>query len=210
MTYRKIISKSNLGLGLVTIYAVILLVFRFQLTEKLYLLFLIKNLFLGIIPYLISSKISYDKSINKYLKHALLIAWLLIIPNSFYMITDLVHLKKSSGHLFYLDLTIICSFAFVSYSFGIKSCKQIYMYFNTNRIKEFFTPLIFILIGFGIYLGRFLRFNSWDIITKPMFLTKNIFRSLLETKAMFFSFQIGVFIYITFITSNHFKIIKNK
>jgi len=140
---------------------------------------------LAVIPYAITSYLNSNiNQIHSKLKIGiLLLGWLLFLPNSFYIITDLVHVVRSTGTIFYLDLIIICSFAIGGFLLGILSIIDFENTFEKSihhTIKPYLIPTLCLLCGFGIYLGRILRFNSWDIISNPFQLTESIFIELLN------------------------------
>src|SRR5687767_10069322 len=89
--------------------------------------FLIWNLFLGFIPYAISRWMQRktDWKNNKMLFGISLFVWLLFIPNSFYIITDLFHLGSFSRMPLWFELTVILSFAWNGLLLGILSVHQI-------------------------------------------------------------------------------------
>jgi uncharacterized membrane protein len=142
-------------------------------------LFLPWNLFLAFIPLWISGLIETQPRIlsNRILLVLLLGAWLLFFPNSFYIITDLFHLKKFRLAPEWYDLLMIFSFAWNGILFGIISLRRIekiiQLAFGRNYAFLFIVSIMW-LSAFGIYIGRFLRFNSWDILTDPFSLAREI------------------------------------
>ena len=196
--------KTNALLILFSAYCFSLLLFRAKITNSTYLFFLIWNLFLAIIPYFISSYIIVK---HKQLKSNLplvisFICWLLFLPNSFYIITDLVHIVHSTGNLFYLDLIIICSFATIGFLLGLLSLDHFKIFLNSRNLVKYSTYIILIvclLCGFGIYLGRILRYNSWNIISNPFQLFIDLVTVAFTIKSILFSILFGTFIYLSYL-----------
>lgn len=63
---------------------------------------------------------------------------------------------------------------------------------------------VFFLCGFGIYLGRFLRLNSWDIFKNPLKIAQQISTSLLQEKAWYITIGFGIFLWILFFIYDSF------
>jgi uncharacterized membrane protein len=104
--------------------------------------------------------------------------WLLFFPNAPYLITDLVHLRPREEMAYWFDQILYMAFAFTGCYLGMVSL--ILMQSLVRRSFGWIASWVFALAslvaaGFGIYIGRFLRFNSWDLITKPKPLLKEIF-----------------------------------
>jgi uncharacterized membrane protein len=152
-------------------------------------LFLNWNLFLAFIPWALSSLlIIYPKLQEKKLAVITLLGtWLLFFPNAPYILTDLFHLKHVVSMPMWFDLLLILSFAWVGLLFGFMSLwdieKILKQYLIKSRLKgllryRFSVPIfssVLLFIGsFGIYLGRYLRWNSWDIIAEPFALIYDI------------------------------------
>ena len=97
-------------------------------------------------------------------------AWLLFFPNAPYIFTDLMHLVVRFSEHFWLDLVLILLFALTGLVLGFLS-----LYLMQSVVKEMYgwtASWVFVagvacVSSFGIYLGRFLRFNSWDVVFKP-------------------------------------------
>ncbi|WP_282786984.1 DUF1361 domain-containing protein [Flavobacterium croceum] len=197
MLYR----KERTTLFLLLSYSILLLLCRATLTQSIYLFFLVWNTFLGIIPLLISSYIHFTgELLSKTKLIILLLIWLVFLPNSFYIITDVVHLPKSSKHLFWLDATIILSCAITGFYAGFISINQISQVVQLKyaiKIQQWHLLLLAILSGFGIYIGRILRFNSWDIILQPTYLIETLLQQIIDLKPVLFSIHFGLFIYLT-------------
>jgi uncharacterized membrane protein len=107
-------------------------------------------------------------------------AWLLFIPNAFYMVTDLFHLYQRAHIPLWFDLVLLMSFAWNGLILGFLSIRQMEKMFARlfPRIPEgVFVAAIMFLNAFGVYLGRYLRFNSWDVVSSP-------FKLILEIGAL--------------------------
>lgn len=140
-------------------------------------IFLNWNLFLAFIPWFLSTYAIIYKSTNKYFLAILIFTWLLFFPNSPYILTDLFHLRNNKSAPIWFDLMLILSFAWNGLLYGFISLmdieKIISSYINKKWINLMSISFLF-LGAFGIYLGRFLRWNSWDIFQNPFGLYNDI------------------------------------
>lgn len=160
-----------------SLFSIGLVLFRMIYTGHLLFAFLVWNLFLAFVPYVISRQMSEVSMKNKWKFLLFAFAWLLFIPNAFYIITDLFHLDMNETVPLWYDLALLLSFVWSGILFGILSVRQMEKLFEKHFNKKF--DLLFILPvmalnGFGIYIGRYLRFNSWDVITNPLQLIQDI------------------------------------
>jgi uncharacterized membrane protein len=153
--------------------------YRVYYTQKNFFLFLNWNLLLAIVPYLLSSILIS----NKFLRNSkiafviVLLVWILFFPNSPYIFTDLFHIKVRKIIPIWYDLVLILSFAFTGILFGFKSLYHLVKvsspYINL-KIQNISIVFLFFLSSYGIYLGRFLRWNSWDLMNEPFKLLNDI------------------------------------
>ena len=143
-------------------------------------LFLVWNLFLAWVPYWIALAINWMDKIKapKILIFLALGFWLLFFPNAPYIITDLLHLKHRPPIPMWYDLLLLFSFAWTGLILAYSSLIEVQAYLRkyTNWWTTWTIPLVaLILSGFGIYIGRFQRWNSWDILTRPNALFADIY-----------------------------------
>lgn len=193
--------KTFLLLSVSLLLSVILLMIRMKLTHSYFFLFLIWNLFLAIIPFAITSYLLSNSKLNKYGLLLWFSLWLLFVPNAPYIITDLLHLKISSIHFLWLDILVVTSFALnglLLFFLSLLDMKKILgMYINKKCLSYLYIFIIF-LCGFGVYLGRFLRYNSWEIIQNPIDLLNDILNIILHPgsnfEAWLFTFIFGSFL----------------
>jgi uncharacterized membrane protein len=167
-------------------FSCMLLLGRILVTQSLGYIFLPWNLFLAFIPYWIAWLMIRKGAIiqNKIKLFIALAAWLLFIPNSFYIITDLFHFTHVRSAPKWFDLLLIFSFAWNGILCGIISLRRVeIIIMKLLRGKNFSLFLVFAVMwlsAFGIYIGRYLRFNSWDIITDPFSLSGEILNMIIH------------------------------
>jgi uncharacterized membrane protein len=164
--------KMNLLLLLMAGFCFFLSVFRVFISGTTYFLFLNWNLFLAAIPYLLTASISIDKKgkAQQLKMIGVSMVWLVFFPNAPYILTDLFHLLIETTVPKWFDLILIISFAWTGLLFGFLSLlkiEKLYTNFFTVKQVAWFSTLILFLASFGVYLGRFLRWNSWDVINNP-------------------------------------------
>ncbi|GAB3940434.1 hypothetical protein GCM10028805_02220 [Spirosoma harenae] len=109
-----------------------------------------------------------------------LILWLSFLPNAPYIITDLFHIKHIDQTLLWFDTMTIFLFALTGLLAGLYSILIVHRMLRPITGDLLTWALILasqVLSGFGIYLGRMGRWNSWDILTRPSSLTLAIARA---------------------------------
>jgi predicted membrane protein len=149
---------------------------------------LLYNVALAIIPSLFLYKYKNFKSetFNRMVSPSILMLFLgfIFMPNSFYIITDIIHVAVTrfysvgyKGHKqfflmpgHYLNLFNIFLAAVIGLVLGLKQIRRINeIIYRTNNmlIISAVTACESVLIGYAIYIGRFIRLNSWDIFSVP-------------------------------------------
>jgi uncharacterized membrane protein len=147
-------------------------------THKITYGFLLWNLFLAWIPFIISTYIvlRQDK-IARPLFWLLTVMWLLFFPNAPYILTDIFHLKQRIPVPLWFDLILVLSYAWTGLLLGLLSLMDLHKIITQRAGIVTGWLFAFISIGlgsFGIYLGRYQRWNSWDVFTNPFSLASDI------------------------------------
>lgn len=173
-------------LMLSVLFSLLLLGARMLYTNELTFVFLAWNLFLAFVPYFISQWLINKPAwiANKWTFVLIFTTWLLFIPNSFYIITDLFHIYYHSGNVpLWFNLLLILSFAWNGLIMGVLSVRQMEKIMQSLWGREhellFLYPIMW-LNALGVFIGRYLRFNSWDIVTNPFSLVVNIIDILIH------------------------------
>lgn len=192
-----------------TIFAVAMNILRIIIWDKDSFVYILWNIFLAFVPFIISSFLLFyykEKKVNHILLIMGMFLWLIFIPNAPYIITDFVHLGEIRFIPILFDILLIFSSATLGLILGANSMFHIEQIFNLKYSKtktSIIMMIIILLISFGLYLGRFLRFNSWDIFVNHTSLIKNVWNIFSDPSSsievflytiMFFSF-IVVFYY---------------
>lgn len=148
--------------------------------------FLLWNLFLGLVPLLFAICIKYFAAKLS----ALLFwfgcgMWLLFYPNAPYMISDFIHVNQQESYVLY-DALMIFNIAMLSVFYGLYSLSIIHTVITArynSRLANLVIIASIVLAAFGVYLGRVLRLNSWDLFTKPGATIEMIFGHLFPFSA---------------------------
>lgn len=207
----KTISLLTIAIGL----SIVLLMIRMKLTHSFFYLFLVWNLFLAVIPFAITTYLASVPKLNKYAMFLWFGTWLLFLPNAPYIITDLLHLRISATSLLWLDVLVINAFALtglILFYYSLLEMKTILtQYLNDKKLRLLLIAIPFIS-GFGVYLGRFLRYNSWEILSNPKYLFVDILNIAIQPfenkEAWLFTILFGAFLAIGFWMFN--QILKTK
>lgn len=173
---------------LTTVLCVTLVALRVSYTSKITFVFLLWNIVLAIIPYTISTLLVlyHERIRNRWVLTIPFLLWLCFFPNAPYILTDLFHLKKRSGVPYWYDLALILFFAWNGLMLGYASLldMQSVLSRHFNRTVGWFVAIGSLVLGsFGIYLGRYLRWNSWDVISSPQGLLHDIAVRVLDPMA---------------------------
>lgn len=161
-----------------TMLCVGMLLIRIWVTKWIGYWYLAWNLFLAWIPLLLAiglnsipiargqwSRLKLSKVVS------LSMLWLLFLPNSFYIITDFIHLLDTQDMNIYFDIVMLGMYTLTGYGLGYISVylvqRQLGQVVRSKYVHGFVLGAM-LLSGFAIYLGRYLRWNSWDIIVNPL------------------------------------------
>ena len=132
-------------------------------------------------------------------------AWLLFFPNAPYIFTDVIHLNTSYFAHFWVDLMLVLLCALTGMVLGFLS-----LYLMQSLVAHRYGRLaswVFIagvagLSSFGICLGRFLRFNSWDVLVRPVSLYHGIGTLVADpfhASTLAFPMLFATFLFITYV-----------
>lgn len=137
------------------------------------LMFLLWNLALAWIPYLLSltAEVLDRRGNGRWWNLGPLGGlFLLFLPNAPYILTDFLHLRVRPGLPFLADAATLSTFALAGWILGLLSV-GLWSRRVGSRLGEF-AARVFVVgcalsCGYGVYLGRFRRWNSWDLLCSP-------------------------------------------
>lgn len=161
------------------VFTMFMLMVRVVLTDSIFGLFLVWNLFLAGLPLFFAMWLRQVRGDggNPLLQMFLFISWLLFFPNAMYIVTDLFHLKMRLPVPLWFDTILLFSAAWNGLLLGFKSLSVVQQIF-TEMFNKTLGALLAVgcmfLAGYGIFLGRYIRWNSWDVITNPLSLASDI------------------------------------
>jgi uncharacterized membrane protein len=123
--------------------------------------------------------------------------WLLFLPNAPYLVTDLVHLRPRPGVPMSYDVLLFASFALAGCALAWGALEIVHGRLARalgRRRAAAAVAGVLLLTGFGVYLGRFLRWNSWDVIARPGAVLSDAAAALADPRALAFSLLIAAFV----------------
>jgi uncharacterized membrane protein len=204
----------------------LMVVLRILLTGSFRFGSLLWNLFLAWIPYIlclfirriaVTGASEAKKATPLWFRPGLVVLgllWLLFYPNAPYILTDFIHLFGMSRRtplnhplltentLLWYDIILNAAFAFIGHFIGLISLvilQRTIRDLNRRGLSWLMVVLASGLGGYGIFLGRFERLNSWDILRFPLFTLRTGLLNLFNLKAVLFSLCFAFFIFLTYL-----------
>lgn len=169
-----VLRRHGLGPALLgSAVAVALLAFRLDWSERASFAFLPWNLFLAWVPYVLSlvARLLMAKGRGTgWLLAPLALGWLALFPNAPYLLTDFIHLRQRPGVPLWFDAALLALYAATGWLMGLLSLEvwKEWLERRWGRARAWaFVVATSVLCGYGIYLGRVERWNSWDVLAEP-------------------------------------------
>jgi len=148
---------------------------------------LIWNLFLAWIPFMLAylaHMVSWRRATLYLIIPFIAFLWLIFYPNAPYMLTDLQDLaRKANDAPLWYDVIIIVWSSWTGMLLGVISLylmQDIIIRSFGRAAGWVFVFLIAVLSSFGIYIGRFVRLNSWDVLQNPAETAQEIFGIIVD------------------------------
>lgn len=192
---------------IITLISTALIMGRILMTNSIRYVFLVWNIFLAWIPYIISLRINKSKKNNGIWFWLSIMVWLLFFPNAPYLLTDYIHVpniefgpEAQISLLAWFDVILLSSFIWIGYILGLESLNLVH-----NRLSKivgkplgwYFVAVVSVLSGYAIFIGRYARLNSWDVL-RPVYLL-SVFISWISVKSIIFTFMFAILIFISYI-----------
>lgn len=122
---------------------------------------------------------------------------MVFLPNSFYLLSDLIHLQSSGEVSLLYDTALIASFVINGLMLGFLSLyivHKIAKRYIGSPAAYVFAQFVLLLCGFAIYLGRYLRWNTWDVVMHPVGLVFDVSDRIINPGTHVYTFVVtGVF-----------------
>ena len=148
--------------------------------------FLLFNLMLAWVPLLFAALAYVLANVRKRILYLLVFvsaaAWLVFFPNALYILTDFQHLSVvTDGIPVWYDVILLVWFAWTGLLLGIVSLylmQEIILGMLGKVVSWLFVVAVTGISSFGVYVGRFMRWNSWDAWNRPIPLLLDIWGQL--------------------------------
>ena len=134
--------------------------------------FLVWNLVLAWIPLLVALLVyhRYRRGTSLVLLSPAILIWLLFLPNAPYILTDFIHLSAARDVPVWFDGATLAAFAWTGLLIGFASLNLLHLVAR-HRLGSLAAwcciAIVLGLVSAGVCLGRFLRWNSWDVFISP-------------------------------------------
>jgi uncharacterized membrane protein len=207
-------------LVLSTLLAVGFYIGRVIWSDQITFLFLIWNLFLAWLPYLFSLGALIIHGWKPHWWWAVIppgALWLLFFPNAPYIMTDLMHLDQRWPVPIWYDIGLLVAFVFAGCFLALASLRSMQWIVSDYVGKAMSWVFVMGTMGltsFGIYLGRYLRWNSWDLFTNPYQLLRDVYHPIRHPfrnkETIAFSIMFAAILFVFYLTFNWLQPLKEK
>lgn len=167
---------------------------------------LIWNLFLAWIPFILAyfaHAVSWKRVTLYLIIPSIAFLWLIFFPNAPYMLTDLQDLaRRAGGAPLWYDVIIVVWCSWTGTLLGVISLylmQDIIVRSFGRAAGWIFVFVISALSSFGIYIGRFVRLNSWDILQNPAETAQEILGIIIDPSMRLAAFMLLYTVFFLFI-----------
>lgn len=166
--------------GLLSLGCIVFFALRILLTDTLRYWFVPENLLLAWISLIVAWFLASGLKRRRWASWqniSLSIIWLIFLPNSWYVLTDFIHVYPTREITELYDISLISLLVTTGFMLGFASLYIVHREFiaRFSRVySHLIVAAILLLSSFAIYLGRHLRWNTWDIIADPGGLALNV------------------------------------
>ncbi len=192
-----------------SVFSIFLVVARMAVSDTQRYTNLVFNLLLAWIPFILSYiayTLAWKRAFLNFLLPITAFLWLIFFPNALYMLTDLQHLaRQSSSAPLWYDVIVMVWFAWTGLLLGLVS-----LYLMHDIVKRrfgrtigwFFVFVASLVSSLGVYIGRFARFNSWDILQDPGEIAVSLLGLAVDPslRLLVFTLLFGVFYLFVYLT----------
>jgi uncharacterized membrane protein len=191
---------------LVSLFSVALVAVRVLFSGQITYIFLIWNLFLAWLPLLFAWLALRWQNRTPLVLGALFL-WLLFFPNAPYLVTDLIHLRPLPPVPLWYDLILLFDYALLGLFLAFVSLHMMQNLVDRrfgSAASWAFVLSVLSISGLGVFIGRFLRWNSWDLFLRPFSLLGNVWAHLAEPRTLLVSGLMALlllFAYLIFVIS---------
>jgi uncharacterized membrane protein len=210
MTLRLKLNQQDKIVLALLVFSFALLAARMLYSQQIMYGFYAWNTILALVPYWCSQQVS--KASTKIKRNVLLMLWLLFLPNAPYLLTDVLHLENRYPIPFWFDVLLVIQFAFLGMFVGFLAIKNVEHFLQqsySHKATRIITNASFLLCAYGIYLGRFIRFNSWDFVANPFALievsVERIINPMDHLKTWSFTLIVAFMLMLFYYTVKSFK-----
>ena len=127
--------------------------------------------------------------------------WLVFLPNAPYLVTDFVLLREIDGMPVWFDVALLTTFAWTGLLLGFASVYLV----QVAAVRLYGTAAGWLaalgalgLSGLGVYLGRYLRLNSWDLLVQPSSVAGEVLERLASPQLVGMSLVMGAFLTVAY------------
>ena len=173
---------------LCSLLSMAMLVCRLLQSRSPVFVFLAWNLVLAWVPLLASSAAARRLGRGRWgwMGLLLLVVWLAFFPNAPYLLTDFVHLRQRRLVPLWYDIGLLGAFAWTGMLLAVTSLQQVHQLVRKRHgrwVGWVTVAAASLLAGAGVFVGRFLRWNSWDLVTRPSELAADVSSRFLQSGA---------------------------
>jgi uncharacterized membrane protein len=185
--HRFLADQSFYPILLSSVYAMLLFIARVYISgySRVYSN-LVWNLFLAWVPYgfsMLAYGLLHISRRSWWLLFGIGFIWMLFFPNAPYILTDFFHLDERAGVPLWYDILLLIAFSWTGIFLmmaSLRTMSRVVKVYLGRWASWLFAMFALVLSAIGIYLGRFERWNSWDMLTHPERILADVLRPLAD------------------------------